>query len=316
MAEASRGGRLGARQRGCSGEKGGCVEITPNTAPTRSAQKQIFNVMKFDSYPRFLRSGVHAECARADLRGLPPPYAPPDAKLKKSASNASERRRSGSLLPWKARAASRDRSAASTQEDTGLTDVVKSSQTGNGSCSLCRVVLPDGATSVVGVDDAVTVKRLVDRLLQRRNLPCSSYDVLVRATPVDCEAPSSALGGREARVERRVVLRVLIGNRAVLVRCRPARRLRHILRPVLQRYLPGSGNHAAVLAGAPQHPSTTLSPGMQLHPDTLVQDLDGARIRIVETSSEMALEVADDEVDSLSDVALRLQDDCEDTQNW
>jgi hypothetical protein len=43
------------------------------------AQKQIFNVMKFDSYPRFLRSGVHAECARADLCGLPPPYAPPDA---------------------------------------------------------------------------------------------------------------------------------------------------------------------------------------------------------------------------------------------
>ena len=39
------------------------------------AQKQIFNVMKFDSYPRFLRSGVHAECARADLRGLPLPYA-------------------------------------------------------------------------------------------------------------------------------------------------------------------------------------------------------------------------------------------------
>lgn len=192
--------------------------------------------------------------------------------------------------------------------------VVKSSQTGNGSCSLCRVVLPDGATSVVGVDDAVTVKRLVDRLLQRRNLPCSSYDVLVRATPVDCEAPSSALGGREARVERRVVLRVMIGNRAVLVRCRPARRLRHILRPVLQRYLPGSGNHAAVLAGAPPQPSTTLSPGVQLHPDTLVQDLDGARIRIVETSSEMALEVADDEVDSLSDVALRLQEDCEDTQ--
>lgn len=191
---------------------------------------------------------------------------------------------------------------------------MKSSQTGNGSRSLCRVVLPDGATSVVGVDDAVTVKRLVDRLLQRRNLPCSSYDVLVRATPVDCEAPSSALGGREARVERRVVLRVMIGNRAVLVRCRPARRLRHILRPVLQRYLPGSGNHAAVLACAPPHSSTTLSPGVQLHPDTLVQDLDGARIRIVETSSEMALEVADDEVDSLSDVALRLQEDCEDTQ--
>ncbi|CAH2095606.1 unnamed protein product [Euphydryas editha] len=88
--------------------------------------------MKFDSYPRFLRSGVHAECARADLRGLPPPYAPPyaptDNKVKKSSSNASERRRSGSLLPWKARAASRDRSAsaasaASPPDETAPTDV-------------------------------------------------------------------------------------------------------------------------------------------------------------------------------------------------
>lgn len=38
------------------------------------AQKQIFNMLKFDSYPRFLRSGEHAECARADLRGMPLPY--------------------------------------------------------------------------------------------------------------------------------------------------------------------------------------------------------------------------------------------------
>ncbi|XP_026500223.2 regulator of G-protein signaling loco isoform X1 [Vanessa tameamea] len=277
------------------------------------AQKQIFNVMKFDSYPRFLRSGVHAECARADLRGLPPPYAATDAsKLKKSSSNASERRRSGSLLPWKARASSRERSASSADREPVApaapsaplaTDVVKSSQTGDGQCSLCRVVLPDGATSVVGVDDAVTVRRLVDRLLARRNLPCGAYDVLLREGTVDGAAPSSALGGREARVERRVVLRVALGARAVAVRCRPARRLRHVLRPVLQRYAaPPHAPRAALLAGAP------------LHPDTPVHELDGARIRIVELSPAapelaLALDAPDDDADSLSDVALRLHDD-------
>ncbi|CAH2095608.1 unnamed protein product [Euphydryas editha] len=186
-----------------------------------------------------------------------------------------------------------------------MIEVVKSSQSGNGSCSLCRVVLPDGATSVVGVDDGVTVRRLVDRLLQRRNLPCASYDVLVRDALVDCGAPSSALGGREARVERRVVLRVSVGSRAVAVRCRPARRLRHVLRPVLQRYLPAARAPAALLAGAP------------LHPDTPVAELDGARIRVVETAAapELALDAADDDGDSLSDVALRLQDDCDDSQS-
>lgn len=56
--------------------------------------------------------------------------------------------------------------------------VVKASQAGQ--CSLCRVVLPDGATSVVGVEQPLTIKRMVDRLLQRRNLLCTTYDVLVR----------------------------------------------------------------------------------------------------------------------------------------
>ncbi|KAI5645867.1 regulator of G protein signaling domain-containing protein [Phthorimaea operculella] len=121
------------------------------------AQRQIFHVMRMDSYQRFLRSGEHAECARADLRGLPPPqpYAhaantkthsrsatttpPPDhsasssisnvtgsapntpSKLKKSASNASDRRRSGgaSLLPWRLRVPSRERAAAAVPPAAG-----------------------------------------------------------------------------------------------------------------------------------------------------------------------------------------------------
>ncbi|KAL4708027.1 hypothetical protein ACJJTC_014547, partial [Scirpophaga incertulas] len=97
-------------------------------------------------------------------------------QLKKSASNASERRRSGgpSLLPWKLRAPSKDR-----EERPPPTDVVKSSQS-SGQCSLCRVVLPDGATSVVGVDANVTVGQLVERLMMRRNLPTKGYEVLLR----------------------------------------------------------------------------------------------------------------------------------------
>ncbi|XP_068619910.1 regulator of G-protein signaling loco-like [Battus philenor] len=252
------------------------------------AQKQIFNVMKFDSYPRFLRSSVHAECARADLRGLPPPYAPPtpraeDAtptKLKKSASNASERRRSGgaSLLPWKLRGASRERAQPPQQpsqperternertEPPTLADVVKSGA--QGASALCRVVLPDGATSVVGVEEGVPVRRLVDRLLQRRNLPVLAYDVLLRDDQgvwraVEASAASSALAGREARVERRAVLRLALGARVLAVRCRGARPLRHVLRPVLRRHAPA--------ATVPAPPRAVLRGGRPVHPDTPV----------------------------------------------
>ncbi|KAM3958910.1 regulator of G protein signaling family member locomotion defects [Aphomia sociella] len=295
----------------------------------QQAQKQIFNVMKFDSYPRFLRSAEHADCARADLRGQPLPYSAPSgpcaspggssapaAKLKKSASNASERRRSGgaSLLPWKLRAPSRER-AAETPTEPPITDVVKSSQIAPGQCSLCRVVLPDGATSVVGVEESVTVKKLVDKLLQRRNLTCNIYDVLLKTegnqgSPVELSAPSLVLGGREALVERRVLVRLELCGRSLCVRSRAARRLRHVLRPVLARYCPQQ-----------QRPRRVLRDGIDVHPDTLMQDLDGARLQIVEVTEngEYAEAVAgalaiagcerDDDCDSLSDLALRLQDD-------
>ncbi|XP_028170716.1 regulator of G-protein signaling loco [Ostrinia furnacalis] len=278
----------------------------------QQAQKQIFNVMKFDSYPRFLRSGVHAECARADLCGRPSPYAPADPEpakqspLKKSASNASERRRSGgaSLLPWKLRAPSRDRQPPASPPPP-LADVVKSSQSAG--CSLCRVVLPDGATSVVGVEPGVPVRRLVERLLQRRNLAAAAYDVLLKdagqgeSATIDLSSPSTIIGGREVVVERRAVVRVELAGRVVAVRCRPARRLRHVLRPVLARYAPA---HALVTQ------RLVLRDGCHVHPDTLMQELDGARLQIVEVSeSTTCTTERDDDADSLSDLALRLQDD-------
>ncbi|KAG6464650.1 hypothetical protein O3G_MSEX014650 [Manduca sexta] len=125
----------------------------------QQAQKQIFNVMKFDSYPRFLRSAVHAECARADLRGLPPPYPPhhpphhpPHAhhaelttpprspnKLKKSASNASERRRSGGAFWW------------SCEQYSALTDGAERALLAN---KIWQRHLAEGAMEPVNVDAA------------------------------------------------------------------------------------------------------------------------------------------------------------------
>lgn len=49
------------------------------------------------------------------------------------------------------------------------------------------MVLPDGASSVVGVDAALSVRQLVERLLQRLNLPCPNYDVIIRDDQVSVE---------------------------------------------------------------------------------------------------------------------------------
>lgn len=82
--------------------------------------------MKFDSYQRFIRSNLYKSCLEADTKNQPLPYPGGDQldvglrtgigspstlkKLKKSLSNAEDRRRK-SLLPWhrKTRCKSKDR---------------------------------------------------------------------------------------------------------------------------------------------------------------------------------------------------------------
>ncbi|CAH0678129.1 unnamed protein product [Spodoptera exigua] len=123
------------------------------------------------------------------------------------------------------------------------------------------------------------------------------------SSTVDVSSPSSVLGGREAVVEARCVVRLEVGGRGVAVRCGPARRLRHVLRPVLPKY------------AAPHAARAVLRAGRLLHPDTLMQELDGARLQIVEVSENGEYRAAtaeyevDDDADSLSDLAVRLQDD-------
>jgi hypothetical protein len=120
---------------------------------------------------------------------------------------------------------------------------------------------------------------------------------------VEGGATSAVLGGREAVVERRALVRVELAGRCVAVRCARARRLRHVLRPVLARYLP----HAAPTA------RVVLRDGRAVHPDTLMQDLDEARLQIVEVAegSDWRAAAADADADSLCDLALRLQDDAD-----
>ncbi|XP_026328175.1 uncharacterized protein LOC113236357, partial [Hyposmocoma kahamanoa] len=123
---------------------------------------------------------------------------------------------------------------------------------------------------------------------------------------LDPNAPSTCIGGREVVVERRCVVRMEVSGRCVAVRCRPARRLRHVLRPVIARYASPT---------AMQQPKTVLRDGVVVHPDTSMQELDGARLQIVELNEEAETarsERRDDDADSLSDLALGLPDDQKD----
>lgn len=114
-----------------------------------AASKQIFNLMKFDSYQRFIKSDMYRTCQEAEAKGHPLPYpgdlldpllrtsfAVPAAatKLKKSLSNAEDRRRK-SLLPWhrKTRCKSKDRGDAELKKEGGGSGGGKSSLSTGGS---------------------------------------------------------------------------------------------------------------------------------------------------------------------------------------
>ncbi|KAL0269753.1 UNVERIFIED_CONTAM: hypothetical protein PYX00_007383 [Menopon gallinae] len=254
-----------------------------------SAQKQIFNLMKFDSYPRFIKSELYKECLLREMSGEELPYqgdaqltpnlnkgeTPSRGKLKKSRSDADDCRRK-SLLPWhkKNRSKSKDRGESeyklSTMEQKRENEdviSVKSEITSSRSslaswdlalrgsfsrqsitsgdaserenCMLCRVILSDGATTVVQVRQNESIRELIHRLLEKRGLHYSSFEVYLTGSqkPLSLDEEAASLSNKEVRVEQRVVFRVDLPNRkTVSIKAKTSKTLGQVLRSVLHKY--------------------------------------------------------------------------------
>ncbi|XP_073826162.1 regulator of G-protein signaling loco-like [Musca autumnalis] len=187
------------------------------------AQKQIFNLMKFDSYQRFLRSDLYKQCLQAEKKGKSLPFSGDNLdellkttnfsesaslKLKKSASNAEEGRPRRSLLPWhrKTRSKSRDQIAPDNNKDQKSVAMASKAQPSShnlkpnvihGSASsltsfealtmapndLCRIKFPDGATTMVQLKTQETVAELVERLMEKRSIRYQFFDVSIKGPP-------------------------------------------------------------------------------------------------------------------------------------
>ncbi|KAK1122555.1 hypothetical protein K0M31_009005 [Melipona bicolor] len=263
------------------------------------AQKQVFNLMKFDSYPRFLRSDLYRHCVETgnsiiggedcDLNLT----SSPSVKLKKSHSDAEDRCRK-SILPWnrKNRSKSKDRGESEYNKGPNRNETIYKSFTtmkreteGNNNddsisisssrsslaswdlalrqsfhkhsfssyegqsnetkeirakCTgLCRVILPDGSTTVVPTSQMESIKDVVTRLLDKRALRYSNYDVLILATDetIDTKYPSSVLAGQEVEVVPTKILKVdLPSRRTITVIAHKGKTLKDVLRPLLNKY--------------------------------------------------------------------------------
>ncbi|CAH1394084.1 unnamed protein product [Nezara viridula] len=150
------------------------------------AQKQIFNLMKFDSYPRFLKSELYKECVVRVLAGeelsLPSNngglhlnLSQVHSKLKKSRSDADERRRK-SLLPWtkKTRTKSRDRFGGVFDHDNSSTipleedaSVLSGLEVSVERRIIFRLDLPNRKTIVVKSKQGKTLYQVLKPILQK-----------------------------------------------------------------------------------------------------------------------------------------------------
>lgn len=265
----------------------------PNESLFAQAQKQIFNLMKFDSYSRFLKSSLYQDCLAQEMRGQQLPYPGDDTldpdlriggedshvKLKKSRSDADERRRK-SLLPWnrKDRSKSKDRGEAeyrrrkksshrNTSDSSSLRSDVSGSRTSLNSSDLplgrrvasresltsgdqgslsgsegnarCRVILPDLTNSVVAIKGSETIQEVMGRLLERRGLIYSTFEVYNHKTDklINQKEDSTILGGLEVRLEQRAFFQLdLPSHKMVYIKAKPTKTTGEVLKPILQKY--------------------------------------------------------------------------------
>ncbi|KAH1006416.1 hypothetical protein HUJ05_007152 [Dendroctonus ponderosae] len=269
-----------------------------------TAQKQIFNLIKFDSYPRFLKSQLYKQCLSGDV------FTPTNdarlslynntqsalgtPKLKKSLSNAEDRRRK-SLLPWhrknptNQRSKSRDRNETQKSWDGVLTipdkrlasasdihsshssltsldlaasqEAVRQDVGPEARTSLCRVLLTNGSTTVVQIREGDSIQQLINRLLEKRGLTYSSYEVFTNKHPkvgfgwnqcnlgvelhqllahlqaLDITEPSTKLAGCEVTIDQRVVFKLDLPNRKIIsVKSKSSKLIIDVLRPILHKY--------------------------------------------------------------------------------
>ncbi|XP_051161677.1 regulator of G-protein signaling loco isoform X2 [Leptopilina boulardi] len=203
-----------------------------NSAPAdlfMQAQKQVFNLMKFDSYPRFLRSDLYRRCLETgnsvigtEDRDLSLTSSP-SVKLKKSHSDAEDRCRK-SILPWhrKNRSKSKDRGESEYVQTPSRSETIYKSFT-----TIKREA--EGNNN----EDSISISS------SRSSL--ASWDLALRQSfnkhIINLKYPSTVLSGQEVEVVPSKVLKVdLPSRRIITVVAHKGRTLREVLRPLLNKY--------------------------------------------------------------------------------
>ncbi len=235
---------------------------------------------------------------------------------KHSLGRKSKEDRRRSLLPWNNLRSGKDRSKSKDRESSSgggkrkadsrsslvggssnvnCADASKisngsqsSTEGGNsgGDCSLARVILPDKATTVVQTRSGETIRAMVSRLLEKRGLRYTSFDVFASGSdkPMDLGGDcAELLGCTEVRVEPRVLFRLeLPSKKSIGVKAKPAKVIRDVLGPILQQYGWNLDEMGVVVSSPGNGGGEDPSPEDEVNLGDTVQAIDNLRLAVID----------------------------------
>ncbi|KAK3595317.1 hypothetical protein CHS0354_004469 [Potamilus streckersoni] len=267
------------------------------------AQHQIYQLMKQDSYARFLKSELYKTCLLKEMEGKPldipqeenkkgkeSDEKEKDSKKKsKGKENEDKEKRRRSLLPWRQKTSKsgvktssdaetkkskakenekeKDKRAElnnkkSTSATTALPTVTPDSVPSvSGSLittkkevqanrneepipdaeqpKFCRVILPDGSTTVVCAKAGQTINNVLGKLCEKRSISIASVDIFLLGSdkPLNLSEDISVLCSKEVIIEKRVLFRMDLPNKkSIGVKAKPNRVILDVFRPILHKY--------------------------------------------------------------------------------
>uniref|UniRef100_A0A8C8S6G8 Regulator of G-protein signaling 12 n=1 Tax=Pelusios castaneus TaxID=367368 RepID=A0A8C8S6G8_9SAUR len=232
----------------------------PHPDMFKEQQLQIFNLMKFDSYTRFLKSPLYQECILAEVEGRPlpdPQHVPSSPTSKHSVSSErshmstpkkfigksksgrslneesgeedAEKKKKGTFFSW-----SRSKSVGRSQKKKENGDYQNDSVHANG--LFCR------RESQGSMSSAASFELVSARSLESNRkcwdcifLTCSQFNIFA---PLVLHQDSSILDSRELRLEKRTLFRLDLVpiNRSVGLKAKPTKPVTEVLRPVVAKY--------------------------------------------------------------------------------
>lgn len=215
-------------------------------------QNQIYKLMEYDSYRRFLKSKLYSQCQWCQVNGLPLPLEKEPSR--KNSHNENERSKNVFSLqsrkffqkkPKKSRSINEIRKDVSDFDSASMISSRSEDDTLSyrrlSDVPSCKLMFWDGSSSIIPVEEGkMSIREALDDICDKRNTSVSAVDVYYqdenRALALDQDI--AVLAGQEARVERRTLFKLDMHpiGRTIGVKAKPSKSTIAVLKPLMAKY--------------------------------------------------------------------------------